>query len=95
MIKADEEQRKRAEEQRAVKLRIIASFNANAKYIGEQMKDAAKNFLNENINPVIGSYDAEIKLIESKANESKIASEKLARLLKRTENLISDIQAYR
>ena len=92
MVKADAEQRKRAEEQRAVKLKIISSFEANGIYIGEQIKDRAKNFLNENLNPIIESCAAEVMLIESKVAESRIASEKLSRLLKQIENLIDDIQ---
>ena len=92
MVKADAEQRKRVEEQRAVKLKIISSFEANGTYIGEQMKSAAKNFLNENINPAVESCDAEVTLIKAKVSESEVVGEKLSRLLKRTENLIGDIQ---
>ena len=92
MIKADAEQRKRAEEQRAVKLKIISSIEANGTYIGEQLRGAAKNFLDENLNPVIAGFDAEIKLIEYKVEETALARNKLSALLRQTEKLISDIQ---
>ncbi len=95
MIKGNEEQRKREQEQRKVKNDIISNFESVGSDIGEQLKNSAENCLDENLNPTISSYEKEIKMIESKVAEAETSNEKLSALLKRTENLIGEIQACR
>lgn len=93
MIKGAEEQRKREAEQRKAKNDIISNFEKVGKDIGEQLKTSAKNFLEDNINPVIAKCDNEIQTIETNIAKSELANKKLSALLTRTEKLIGELQA--
>lgn len=95
MIKGAEEARKREAERNKARNNIISSFNDIADDIGRDLLDSVRSFMTQNIEPIISAFDEKIKAVESfKANE-KIKSEKLAMLLKQTENLIAEIQACR
>ena len=71
----------------------MTGFNDLAEDIGRDLLNRARTFMTQNVDPIISAFDEKIKAIEAvKANE-KIKSEKLAQLLRQTENLISEIQA--
>ena len=87
--KAEERER----ELRQRRNEIIIGFNDLAEDIGRDFLKSVRSFMTENVEPIISAFDEKIKAVEAvKANE-KIKSEKLAALLKRTENLIGEIQA--
>ena len=95
MIKGAEDARKREAERNKARNDIISGFNDIADDIGRDFLDSVRSFMTQNIEPIISAFDEKIKAVESvKANE-KIKSEKLAMLLKQTENLIAEIQACR
>ena len=71
----------------------MTGFNDLADDIGRDILNGVNAFMTQNVDPLISTFDEKIKAVESvKANE-KVKSEKLSELLKRTENLIGEIQA--
>ena len=90
------EGKKAEERERALRQKrneIMAGFNDLADDIGRDILNGVNAFMTQNVEPIISAFDEKIKAVESvKANE-KIKSEKLSELLKRTENLIGEIQA--
>ena len=92
-VKSAEEAREREAKQLKAKNNIISGFNDIADDVGRELFDNVRNFMTQNVEPIISAFDEKIKAVESfKANE-KIKSEKLAQLLQQTENLIAEIQA--
>ena len=63
--------------------------------IGRDLLNNVRSFMTQNVEPIISAFDEKIKAVESFKSNEKIKSEKLAALLKRTENLIGEIQACR
>lgn len=93
IVKGDEEARKRESEQNKARNEIISGFNDLAEDLARDFLNHVRTFMTQNVEPIIATFDEKIKAVESvKANE-KIKSEKLSELLKRTENLIAEIQA--
>ena len=90
------EGKKAEERERALRQKrneIMSGFNDLADDIGRDILNGVNSFMTQNVDPIISAFDEKIKAVESvKANE-KIKSEKLSELLKRTENLIGEIQA--
>ena len=72
---------------------IIENFNSVAKYSAIQLLEGAQKLIQENIDPMINNFEDSIKQIEASKAQNKIASEKLSVLLKRTGNLIEEIQS--
>ena len=71
---------------------IRSNFDKATKNICEQMQSNVKQWMEATITPIINSFDDKIKDTESQMTSEKTKSEKLSTLLKRTENLISEIQ---
>ena len=71
---------------------IRSNFDKATKNICEQMQSNVKQWMEATITPIINSFDEKIKDTESQMTSEKTKSEKLSTLLKRTENLISEIQ---
>ena len=90
------EGKKAEERERALRQKrneIMSGFNDLADDIGRDILNGVNAFMTQNVDPLISTFDEKIKAVESvKANE-KVKSEKLSELLKRTENLIGEIQA--
>lgn len=74
---------------------IRENFSNVSDNVGEQMQNSVNQWLEQNISPVIATFDEKIKAVENQTASEKIKSEKLAELLTRTENLIGEIQACR
>ena len=92
IVKGAEEERKREAEQQKARNNIMSGFNDLAEDIGRDLLNNARDFMTQNVDPIISAFDEKIKAVEVvKANE-KIKSEKLSELLKQTENLIAEIQ---
>ena len=92
----DNERRREAElKQRQVRNEIIAQFNEVAEDCAAQLISNSQKWLGENIDPILKNFDDSIKQIESDKQKAKTLKSTLAELLKRTENLIGDIQACR
>ena len=91
------QQNKKAEEyERQVKQKrseIMLNFRDLADDIGRELSNNVRKFMTENVDTVISNFDEEIKAVESVTANEKVKNEKLSQLLKRTENLIGEIQA--
>lgn len=92
-----DDERRRAEEikQRQVRNEIIAQFNEVAEDCAAQMIDNSQKWLGENIDPMLKNFDDALKQIEDDKQRATALKSTLTALLKRTENLIGDIQACR
>lgn len=87
--KAEEHER----ELRQKRNEIVSGFNDLADDIGRDLLNNVRDFMTQNVDPIISAFDEKIKAVEAmKANE-KIKSEKLAQLFRQTEKLIAEIQA--
>lgn len=87
--------KKREEEElKQIKAReeIIANFNSVADDVAAQLMEGVKTSLKENVDPMISNFEDSINQIEAGKEQTKIANEKFGELLKRTENLIAEIQ---
>ncbi|MBR6887564.1 MAG: GTPase domain-containing protein [Selenomonadaceae bacterium] len=93
IIKGDEENRKRESEQQKAKNNIISGFNDLAEDIGRELSSNVRNFMTQNVDPIISAFDEKIKAVEAMTANEKIKSEKLSELLNQTENLIGEIQS--
>lgn len=71
---------------------IMSGFNELAEDIGRDILNGVKNFMTQNVDPIIATFDEKIKAVEIQTANEKIKSEKLAELLQQTENLIGEIQ---
>ena len=87
-----EKAKARERERQAAVEDIRKNFSDVADNVGGQMLDSVRQWLAQNIAPVIATFDDKIKAIESSTADDKIKSEKLSELLTRTENLIGEIQ---
>lgn len=67
---------------------IENNFRKAAETIGAKMLSSVKDWMKANIEPIIASFDDEIKSIEAQSAHEKVKSEKLSELLQQTENLI-------
>ena len=90
----DEERKRREAElkQRMAREKIIAGFNRVGDDVSLQLIESARQWSQENIDPIINDYDNSIKQIQADREQAKMASEKFSELLNRTENLITEIQ---
>ena len=88
-----EKAKARERERQAAVEDIRKNFSDVADNVGGQMLDSVRQWLAQNIAPVIATFDDKIKAIESSTAADKIKSEKLSELLKQTENLIGEIQS--
>ena len=95
MYKSDKEQKQHAEEIRKARQNIISKFNESADYISRQLMQGAEKCLAESVDKLISECDKDIKKLQARTSDAQIKNEKLNSLLKRTENLIGEIQAYK
>ena len=72
---------------------IIEEFEKIADAIGAKISDSVKQWTTQNIDSIIAKFDEEINAFEMQNSDAQVKSEKLNALLKRTENLIGEIQA--
>ena len=72
---------------------IMDEFEKISDAIGEKILNSVKQWAAQNINPLISKLDEEINAFEIQNSNEQIKNEKLISLLKRTENLIGEIQA--
>lgn len=72
---------------------ISTGFTDLADDIGRELLSGVKTFMEQNVDPIVANFDAQIKAVEEQMSGSKNKGEKLAELLTRTENLIGEIQA--
>lgn len=93
LIQDDNEKKEQEIKQRKARQEIISQFDDSANYVSQQLADAAENCLAENVDKFIAECDKDIKLLKAQTADAQIKSEKLNALLKRTENLIDEIQA--
>ncbi|MBQ9487674.1 MAG: 50S ribosome-binding GTPase [Selenomonadaceae bacterium] len=87
---------KKAEEReralRQARAEIISNFESIASNIGEKISSSVNQWMEVNINPIAADFDKQIKAVESQVSGAQVKSEKLTEMLKRTENLITEIQ---
>ena len=86
------EQQENEEKIRKARQDTISNFVDSANYISRQLMTAAESFLVESIDPLISECDKDIKMLKAQTVDAQVKSEKLTALLKRTENLITEIQ---
>ena len=86
--KAQEQERKLQAERE----NILTAFEDFADEIFNNINIGIKNWTTENIDKIIFECDDAIKNIHAEKNNSKIISDKLSALLKRTNNLIDEVQ---
>ncbi len=92
LVKKDMEQQENEEKIRKARQDTISNFVDSANYISRQLMTAAESFLVESIDPLISECDKDIKMLKAQTVDAQVKSEKLNALLKRTENLITEIQ---
>ena len=93
LIQDDNEKKEQEIKQRKARQDIISQFDDSANYVSQQLADASKNCLAESIDRLIAECDKDIKDLQTRISDAQVKSEKLNALLKRTENLITEIQA--
>ena len=94
MTYRDGQKAKEREKQRMETMdEIEKNFQTVADNIALQMTNGVKDWMAANIDPIIASFDEKIKSVAAQESHEQVKSEKLAALLKRTENLIGEIQA--
>ena len=71
---------------------IMSGFNDLAAQVGRDISNGVRNFMTQNVDPIVANFDAQIKAVESQISGDKAKSEKLAELLTRTDKLIAEIQ---
>lgn len=86
--KAEEAERKLQQSRKD----IITGFKDVADDVGRDLSKNVRDFMAQNIDPLIAGCDKQIKTFEAQAAGEQVKSEKLSALLKRTENLIGEIQ---
>ena len=86
--KAEEHER----ELRQKRNEIVSGFNDLADDIGRDLLNNVRDFMTQNVDPIISAFDEKIKAVEAMKAHEKIKSEKLSELLNQTENLIAEIQ---
>lgn len=86
--KAEEAERKLQQSRKD----IMTGFKDIADDVGRDLSKNARDFMTQNIDPLIAGCDKQIKTFEAQSAGEQVKSEKLAALLQRTENLIGEIQ---
>ena len=77
----------------AARNEIMSGFDEVADDIARELSSNVRDFMTQNIDPIVANFDAKIKIVEDQISGDKAKSEKLAELLTRTEKLIADVQA--
>ncbi|MBR1647550.1 MAG: 50S ribosome-binding GTPase [Selenomonadaceae bacterium] len=93
LYRENQQAEKRERELQRRRNEIMTGFNDLADDIGRDILNGVKNFMTQNIDPLVKNFDAQIKAVEDQISGDKAKSKKLAELLTRTENLIAEIQA--
>lgn len=93
LIKDDNEKKEEERKQREARQNIIAQFDESANYVSQQLMAGAENCLTESLDKIISECDKDIKMLKAQTVDAQVKSEKLTAMLKRTENLITEIQA--
>ena len=93
LYRENKQAEKRERELQRRRNEIMTGFNDLADDIGRDILNGVKNFMTQNIDPLVKNFDAQIKAVENQISNEHAKSEKLSELLTRTENLIAEIQA--
>ena len=91
--KEDEAAKERERKRNKIRQDIVANFEDIANQITQKMTESVRNWMDTNVTPIVDGMNNEIKALETKSSNSKIQSEKLAKMLTRTENLIAEIES--